>query len=108
MITVNNYKAFHGVMRIHPKSKCVPVIEKKGDWLYKPKSDTWHCDDIAYPAKFCVVVSDDAEKEIAKKLLPDNRYYGIGMCPTCGVVFTSRTTHYCGNCGQKLDWSDEK
>lgn len=32
---------------------------------------------------------------------------GIGRCK-CGVEFLDRKTNYCGNCGQKLDWSDEE
>lgn len=32
---------------------------------------------------------------------------GIGKCK-CGVEFLDSKTDYCGNCGQKLDWSDEE
>ncbi len=28
----------------------------------------------------------------------------LGRCK-CGVGFLDKTTNYCGNCGQKLDWS---
>ncbi len=28
-----------------------------------------------------------------------------GTCK-CGVIFMDRTTNYCGNCGQRLDWGD--
>ena len=44
------------------------------------------------------------DKECAKKLLPENRYFGIGKCPRCGAVFMGSETNYCGNCGQKLIW----
>ena len=107
MIKVEGYKAFHGVMKITPKTKCVPPVEIEGDWLYKPEYKCWYGNGASYGEEICTVVRDDSEKEVAKKLLPDNRYYGIGMCPNCGVVFTSRTTKHCGNCGQKLDWGDE-
>lgn len=30
---------------------------------------------------------------------------GVGVCK-CGAVFLDRTTNYCGNCGQRLDWGD--
>lgn len=41
------------------------------------------------------------EKQIPKKPLP---YKGFeGKC-ACGVVFLDRSTNYCGNCGQALDW----
>lgn len=31
---------------------------------------------------------------------------GIGRCK-CGVEFLDSKTNYCGNCGQKLNWSTE-
>lgn len=40
-------------------------------------------------------------KPVTKKLV-----CGVGKCK-CGVEFLDRKTNYCGNCGQKLDWSDE-
>ena len=45
------------------------------------------------------------EKAIPKEVLPDNEYYE-GICPNCGVHFLDRTTNYCGNCGQAIDWGD--
>lgn len=46
------------------------------------------------------------EREVvAKKPLPYKSWEG--KCPTCGVIFVDRSTNYCGNCGQKLDWSEE-
>ena len=32
---------------------------------------------------------------------------GIARC-RCGVEFLDKSTKYCGNCGQALDWSDDK
>ena len=46
------------------------------------------------------------EKQMPKKPLEENRYYGQGECPACGAVFVDKDTQYCGNCGQALDWSD--
>jgi hypothetical protein len=43
---------------------------------------------------------------IPKKPLPENKYYGNGICPHCGVYFLDKSTKYCGNCGQALDWSE--
>ena len=51
------------------------------------------------------VVSAESKYRIAQKPKPDLFYYGIGKCPTCGVVFSDKLTNYCGNCGQSLDWS---
>ena len=47
-------------------------------------------------------------KQVPKTVLPDNRYYGGGRCPSCLAVFLDNTTNYCGNCGQKLDWGQEE
>ena len=33
---------------------------------------------------------------------------GYLKCPKCGEILTKDYYNYCGNCGQKLDWSDEK
>lgn len=46
------------------------------------------------------------KKQIPEKLLPEQRYYGIGKCSRCGVVFTDDTTKYCGNCGQAIEWGE--
>lgn len=46
------------------------------------------------------------EKQIPKKPLPEDRYYGNGRCPSCHAVFLDRSTKYCGNCGQALDWEE--
>lgn len=44
------------------------------------------------------------EKQVPKEPLPEPRYYGNGKCPRCGAVFLDKSTNYCGNCGQALDW----
>lgn len=43
------------------------------------------------------------KKQIPKKLLPEQRFYGVGKCSRCGVVFMDKSTPYCGNCGQAID-----
>ena len=48
-----------------------------------------------------------ARKGIAKYPLPDHRYYGNGQCPVCRAVFMDKSTNFCGNCGQALDWSGD-
>ena len=48
------------------------------------------------------------EKQIPKKPIPDNRYFGNGICPNCKAVFMDKSTKNCGNCGQALDWSVEE
>ena len=109
MITVDNYKAFHGLMRIESKSKRVPVIEIEGDWLYKPHTNTWHCNGISYPAKICTVVKDDAEKLSPKKPINKHMEYDgqYGHCPCCNrIISDNYEFRSCPNCGQALDWSE--
>ena len=53
------------------------------------------------------ILNDNTPTEsrlIPKKPLPENKYYGNGRCPRCGVYFIDKSTNYCGNCGQALDW----
>lgn len=51
---------------------------------------------------------DALEKQIPKKTLPETEYYGNGRCARCNVVFIDKSTKYCGNCGQRIDWGDEE
>ena len=48
------------------------------------------------------------EKQISKKVL--NKKDGLfANCPNCGRVQNSVWNKtYCGDCGKKLDWSDEE
>ena len=52
---------------------------------------------------YCQDALKALEKQIPKKSTP---YKGFeGKCTCCGVIFLDRSTNYCGNCGQALDWS---
>jgi hypothetical protein len=48
------------------------------------------------------------KKQIPQKLLEETKWYGNGKCPCCNAVFIDKSTNYCGNCGQALDWGDDK
>lgn len=60
------------------------------------------------------------EKQIQKKPRKTDSYRGVlkrvyaYVCPTCGNACLEKymnerqNTMFCWNCGQKLDWSDEK
>ena len=58
-------------------------------------------------AEKCREVVELREKQTPYK--PDEytgtAWNGVGVCK-CGVIFMDRTTNYCGNCGQRLDWGD--
>lgn len=43
------------------------------------------------------------EKQIPYK--PKEYQMYCGKCK-CGAVFLDKSTRYCGNCGQAIDWSD--
>ncbi len=42
--------------------------------------------------------------------LNSTKYYGYDNfeCPKCSDKVVKEYNNYCGNCGQKLDWSDEE
>ena len=46
------------------------------------------------------------EKQVPQKPLEETKFYGNGKCPSCGAVFMDKSTNYCGNCGQALDWEE--
>lgn len=49
-------------------------------------------------------------KQIPQKVVNEKTSVGDYRCPNCNAAFiaSAGTTQYCGNCGQALDWSDEK
>lgn len=56
----------------------------------------------------CDISIKAIEKQLPKKPIPDNRYFSNSICPSCKATFMDKSTKYCGNCGQALDWSDEE
>lgn len=57
-----------------------------------------HAEFIDYEWKMPADIKEAMEKQIAWAVIPENGF----ACPRCGE-FTSEA--YCGNCGQRLDWS---
>ena len=54
MIKVEGYKAFHGDMKIVPKSILYrPFYICDKDWLYKPDTDCWYGGGSSYVAHIC-------------------------------------------------------
>lgn len=117
MIEVENFKAFHGIMRITPRGMIVPTFELESDWLYNPDSDCWCNNDTEFDAEICTVVSDDSEKQTPMKPYYFSDGYADGFpvydearCPICECDFEEESTNwgckYCPDCGQALDWSD--
>lgn len=73
------------------------------------------CKEVKYfhniPLENVEVVVKALEKQIPKKP-KDIRYFGmaghhIGLCPVCNDGANSEF-QYCGDCGQRLDWSVEE
>ena len=110
MLTIKNYKAFHGIMNITLRGMIVPTFELESDWLYNPDKKVWIADDVEYSEDICTVVSDDSEKHMPKKATErqyvPNGTLIYGHCPNCDC-FTKNDFKYCGKCGQALDWSDK-
>ena len=46
-------------------------------------------------------------KQIPFEPETDHLKIGVGRCK-CGVEFLDKKTNYCGNCGQKLRWKEER
>lgn len=109
MLTIKNYKAFHGIMRITPRGMIVPAFELEADWLYNPDSDCWCNNEKEFAEDICTVVSDDTERLIPKKPLYEDRY---AQCPKCANddfgFMHYWGCHFCPDCGQKLDWNDNE
>lgn len=56
MINVNDYKAFHGVMKITPRSVIVPTFELEADWLYDPDKKVYIANGVEYSEEICEIV----------------------------------------------------
>ena len=72
------------------------------------------------PLKNMEMIVQALEKQIPKKPRKTDSYRGVlkrvyaYVCPTCGNACLEKymnerqNTMFCWNCGQKIDWSDEK
>ena len=49
------------------------------------------------------VLSDYFNRIESKKVVVDPKYKSL-RCPKCNTALIGRYGHYCGQCGQKLDW----
>ena len=90
--------------------------EEKADTILKMIEELRQYRAIGTPGECRAAVEQEAKKVIEKykaKAPEDIEAYGedavFGYCPVCGVLHnTVWNTKYCGDCGQKLDWSDEE
>lgn len=57
--------------------------------------------------KIGMTLSEAVEKQVPFKPTTDSLRVGVGRCK-CGAEFLDKLTWYCGNCGQRLDWSDRE
>lgn len=81
MIKVKDYKAFHGVMKVTPKSMIVPTFELEADWLYIPDKKVWIANDVEYSEEICTVVRDDSEVlQFEVRLLRDDNRNLQDLC----------------------------
>lgn len=49
------------------------------------------------------VLSDYFNRIESKKVVIDPKYESY-RCPKCNTTLIGQYDHYCGQCGQKLDW----
>lgn len=66
----------------------------------------WHFD--GHTAESDTIEAAILAFEALEKQVPQEpkAYKGYeGQCPNCNAAFLDRSTKYCGNCGQALDWS---
>lgn len=80
-------------------------LKEAAEWFRNDLGDG-KCSEDCVQCNANEIALEAIEKQIPEKLLPEQRYYGIGKCPRCGVVFTDDSTNYCGNCGQAIDWEE--
>lgn len=52
----------------------------------------------------CDMAISALEKQEGKKPKLVSKHFTWEECPNCGSIFFSS---YCGECGQRIDWSDE-
>lgn len=48
---------------------------------------------------------ETVKKQVPFKPETNKLLVGVGRCK-CGAEFLDKDTKYCGNCGQRLDWSE--
>lgn len=57
----------------------------------------------------CRVAVKALEYRIPKNpLAPISKLLELGRCPNCNAALFDKNLKFCGDCGQALDWSDEK
>lgn len=74
----------------------------------RAKNPVRHVIDYDHRAACMDVLIEAARYREPRKPTPELEFcYGNGCCPNCCAYFIDKSTHYCGNCGQALDWSGE-
>lgn len=92
-------------MTIQDIIKQLDILLSRERYLLGCLSDEYQCSQMIEALE---LAKQAVEKQIPKNVLPDSKYYGNGICPNCNAVFMDKSTNFCGNCGQALDWSDTK
>ena len=59
MIKVEGYKAFHGIMRIVPKTDRIKPFEIEADWLFKPDTCCWYGSGRSFGEDVCEIVCEN-------------------------------------------------
>ena len=62
-------------------------------------------------SKLMEIIGEAMKKTDPKKPVPFSKFNHIRLylCPECEEIIVGKSIQkYCGNCGQKLDWTDDK
>ena len=83
------------------ESKAAIIFEDCDEWCKNAKSIP-----LCKECRLGVAL-EALDKQIPFEPETDHLKIGVGRCK-CGVEFLDKKTNYCGNCGQKLRWKEER
>ena len=82
------------------------ISSRMGDWGFEYR----YLSDIESTKKHFDIIEQALKRNEPMKVELVKHYVGFGYykCPKCEKTIIEADYNYCPDCGQKLDWSDEK
>ena len=105
MLNIEKYK--DEILKVMKQDSGIPAVNKKGEFCL---CNPYHCDECKWQKSSgnCATnfINWCLEEEVST---PRAEKIWMGMeqytCPNCGTTVSGKkVTHYCYNCGQKLEW----